>query len=63
MGEADAGVYQGGGICLDLGPDILGSGSVGPFVRVRNVGDETVNWEGVGQIPPQGDPQDERGGK
>ena len=48
---------------MDLGTDILGGGSVGPFVRVRYVGGDTANWEGVGQIPSQGDPQYDRGGK
>ena len=59
MGEADAGVYQGGGRCLDLGTDILGGDSVGNVVRVRDVGNEPPHWEGVGRIPSQGCLQDD----
>ena len=57
MGESDAGLEQGGGECLDLGPDILGGGAVGPIVQVRDVVDDDANWEGVGRIPLQVGPQ------
>ena len=60
MGEADMSIEQGGGGCPDLGPDILGGGSVGIVVRVRDVGDDAAHQEGVGQIPPHGGPQDDR---
>ena len=43
--------------CPDLGVDLLGVGSVGHVVRVVDVGGESLNWEGVGWIPPQGGPQ------
>ena len=60
MGEADAGIEQGGGGCRDLGPDILGGGSVGPVVQVIHMDDDAAHWEGVGRIPPQGGPQADR---
>ena len=41
----------------DLGPDILGGGSVGPVVRVGDVGDDTTHREGVGRIPSHVGPQ------
>ena len=53
VGESDAGIEQVGCGCLDLGTDILCGGSVGPVVRVRDVGDDAAHWEGVGKIPPQ----------
>ena len=56
MGEADTGIDQGGGGCPDLGPYILGGGSVSPVVRVRDMGDDAAHREGVGQIPPQDGP-------
>ena len=40
-----------------LGPDILGSGSVGNYLRVRDVGHYPTHWEGVRWIPPPGGPQ------
>ena len=58
MGEDDRCLEKGGGGgCPDLGPDILGGGSVGPLVRVRDVGDDAAHREGAGNIPPQGGPQ------
>ena len=51
-GEADTGLEQGGGGCLYFGIDIIGCGSVGPVLRVRDVGDYIAHWEDVGQIPP-----------
>ena len=60
MGKDDAGVDQGGGGCSDIGPDIIGCGSIGPIVRVRDMGDVAAHKLGVGRIPPQGGPQDYR---
>ena len=60
MGEAVSGIDQIWCGCPDLGPDILGGGSVGPVARVRDVGDDSSHQEGVGRIPPQGGPQDGR---
>ena len=48
VGKADMGLEQGRGGFPDLGPDILGSGSVGYFVQVRYVGDDAAHREGVG---------------
>ena len=47
MGKADAGLEQGGGICQDLRPDILGGGSFGNVVRVRDVVDDAAYQGGV----------------
>ena len=46
--------------CPDLGPDILGGGTVGIVVRVKDVGDNPTHWEDVGRIIPQGGPQADR---
>ena len=40
MGVDDEGDVQGGCGCLDLGPDILGSGTAGTILRVGDVGDD-----------------------
>ena len=53
VGEADAGIEQGGGGCPDLGPDILGGSAVGPVVRFMDAGDYTAHQEGAGRIPPK----------
>ena len=53
VGEDDAGLEQGGGGCLDLGPDILGGGAVGPAIHTRDVGDVTMHQEGIGRILQQ----------
>ena len=47
MGEPDTGLEQRGRECPDLGTDIIGSVSVGNFVRVRDVGDDAAHREGV----------------
>ena len=61
VGDADASHDQGGGGCPDLGTDILGSGPVGPTVRIIDVGDGATHQDGVGRIPPQGGLQADRG--
>ena len=61
MGKDEAGLVQGGGGFLELSTDILGGGSVGPLVWFIDVGDNAAHLEGVGQIPPQGGPQADRG--
>ena len=43
--------------CLDLSPDLLGAGSVGHALLVRDMGHEPTNREGFGRITPQGGPQ------
>ena len=59
-GESDACLEQVGGGLLDLGPDILGGISVGFIIRFRDMANEAVHWEGVGRIPQQGGPRDDR---
>ena len=53
MGETDAGVEQGGGGCPYLKPYILGGGSVGPVVQVRDMVYDAAYCEGVGRVLPQ----------
>ena len=57
VGAAEQGVDQGGCVCPDLGPYLLGGGSVGYALRVGDVGHDTTHWEGLGWIPPHGGPQ------
>ena len=57
VGAADLGVEQGGCGCPDIGPDLLGGGSVSHAVWVGDVGHEILCWEGFGKIPPQGGPK------
>ena len=59
MGAADKGVEQGGCGCPYLGSYLLGGGIVGHYIRVRDVNHDSPHWEGVGQIPQQGIPQDD----
>ena len=54
---AELGDDQGGCGCPDLGPYIIGGGSVGHDLRVVDVGHDTTHWEGFGRIPPQVVPQ------
>ena len=60
VGGDYANIDQGGGGCPDLKPDIIGCGAVGPVVRVRDGGDDIVNWEDVRRIPSQGGLQADR---
>ena len=57
---AELGVEEGGCVCLDLGPYLLGGGSVGHTLQVGDVGHGTAHWECFGRIPPQNGPQAER---
>ena len=50
-------VYQGGCGCLELVENLRGGVSGGHDVRVGDVGDATVHWEGYRHISPQGGPQ------
>ena len=59
MGAVFQGFEKGVCGCLDLGENLLGGGSGGSNVRVRDVGDDTTHWEGFGRIPPQGGPKDD----
>ena len=57
MGAADLGTDQGGSGFLDIGADILGDDTIGPAIRVKDMGPNTAYAEGPGWIPPQGGPQ------
>ena len=59
VGTVYGGAEQGGCRCPDLRPDILDGGPVRHVVQVGYVGDDTPYLEVVGQIPPQGGPQDD----
>ena len=60
VGVAESCVYQGRCGCPDLGPELLGGGTVGHDLRVGDVGHDTAHWEDFGRIPPQGGPQADR---
>ena len=57
VGAADSYTDQGGSGCPDIGTYFLGSGSISPAIRVRDMGPDAAYEEGVGRIPPQGGPQ------
>ena len=52
MGAANSVVEQGGSGCQYIGADILGGGAIGPDIKVRDMGPDTVYAESVGRIPP-----------
>ena len=59
VGAADKGVEERGSVCLYLGK-VLNGGFPGSFtVWVRDVGDDTTHWEGIGLSPPQDGPKDD----
>ena len=60
MGAADLYIDQGGSGCPDIGKYLLGSGAIGPAIRVRDMSPEAAYEEGVGRIPPQGGGQADR---
>ena len=43
--------------CPDTGTDLLGCGTIGTAVRVRDMGPDAAYEEGIGRIPPQSVPQ------
>ena len=57
VGATDPGVGKRGRGCLNLGKDLLDSGTCSFSTWVRDVGGDTKYWEGFGSIPPQGGPQ------
>ena len=60
MTEVGAGVQsveQGGCGCLDLVENLCGGDSGVHVVRFGDMGDDTIHWEGLGQIPSQGGQQ------
>ena len=50
-------IEQEGCGCLDLGENLCNGVSEGHAVWVRDMGDNTAHWEGLGRIPSQGGPQ------
>ena len=59
VGAAEKGAGKRGRVCPGLGTYILGSDPVSDTVLFGYVDDEPTHWEGFGQIPPQGGPQDD----
>ena len=51
MGAADSGFDQGGSGCPYIGKDLLGGGTIGPAICVRDMGTDTAYVEGVGRFP------------
>ena len=60
MGADESDIDQGGSGCPDIGTDLIGGGSIGTAIRVRYMVPDSNYEEGVGRIPPQGVPQDDR---
>ena len=52
VGAADLGTEQGGRVCLGIRADLLGGGTIGPDLRVREMGHNPADAEGDGRIPP-----------
>ena len=50
-------IEQGGKECPEISTDLLGGSTICNAVRVRYMGPDAANEEGVGWIPPQGGPQ------
>ena len=57
MGTTVHGVGKGGSGFLDLVNNLRVGVPGGPVVWVVYVGDDTIHWEVVGMVPPQGGPQ------
>ena len=57
MGAADSYIDQVGSGCPYIGTDLLGSGTIGTYVQVIDMGPDAAHEEGIGRIPPQGGPQ------
>ena len=52
FGGADSGTVQGGSRCPDIGEDLLGGGTIGTAIRVRDMGTDNAYEEGDERIPP-----------
>ena len=52
VGTANSGTEQGGSGCPDIGEDILGSGTIGTDIQVRDMGPDPAYAEGARQILP-----------
>ena len=57
VGADELGTEQGGSRCPDIGEDLLGGGTIGPTIWVRDISPDTSYAEGAGQIPLKGGPQ------
>ena len=57
MGADESGIYQGGSECPYIGADLLGGGTVGPALRVRDMGPDPADTEVAGRIPTYVGPQ------
>ena len=57
VGAADSGNEQGDRGCSDIRAYLLGSGTIGAAIRVRDLGPYPAYAEGAGQISTQGCPQ------
>ena len=51
VGVADLGTDQRGIRCPDIGVDLLGGGTIGPAIWVREMGPDIAYAEGTGRIP------------
>ena len=60
VGAADLGNEQGDRGCLDIRAYLLGSGTIGAAIQVRDLGPYPAYAEGVGNISTQGCPQNDR---
>ena len=49
---ADSGIEQEWIGCPNIGTDIIGGGTIGPNIQVRDMSPDTAYTEGAGQIPP-----------
>ena len=56
MGAADSDIDQRRSRCPYIGTDLLGGGTIGPAIQVRDMSPDAVYEEGVWRIPPQGGP-------
>ena len=59
MGTTYQGVGKRGNGCPNLGKYLCGGGPGSFSVWVRDVGDDTTHWEGIGLSPPQDGPKDD----
>ena len=52
VGASDSVIEQGGSGLLDIKTYLLGSGEIGPAIRVRDMGPDTSYADGVGWFTP-----------
>ena len=61
VGAADLGNDQVGIGCPYIGEYLIGSGTIGPYIRVIYTDPDTAYAEGTGRIPPKGGLQSDGG--